>query len=81
MARKPTSISPFALAYRMEAVIPIEVGLPTISKDTPNSENAESIVRELDVSDELREAAAIRISSYQRRLANSYNRRVKPREF
>ena len=33
------------------------------------------------MSDELREAAAIRIKSYQHRLANSYNRRVKPRVF
>ena len=33
------------------------------------------------MSDELREAATIRITSYQRRLANSYNRRVKPRVF
>ena len=45
------------------------------------SENAKSIARELDVSDELWEAIAIRITSYQRRLANSYNRRVKPRVF
>ena len=65
----------------MEVVIPTEVGLPTIRIDTPDSENAESIVRELDVSDELREAAAIRITSYQRCLVNSYNRQVKPREF
>ena len=78
IGRKPTSISPFVLSYGMEAVIPTEVGLPTIRTDTPDSENAESIVRELDVSDELREAAAIRIASYQRRLANSYNKRVKP---
>ena len=33
------------------------------------------------MSDELREAASIRITSYQRFLANSYNRRVKPRGF
>ena len=33
------------------------------------------------MSDELREAAVIYITSYQRRLANSYNRRVKPRVF
>ena len=65
----------------MKVVIPTEVGLPTIQIDTPDSKNTESIVRELDVSDELREAAAICITSYQRRLANSYNRRVKPREF
>ena len=65
----------------MEAVIPTEIGLPTIRTATPESENAKAIARELDVSDELREAAAIRITSYQRRLANSYNRRVKPRVF
>ena len=33
------------------------------------------------MSDEQWEAAAIRITSYQRCLANSYNRRVKPRVF
>ena len=55
--------------------------LPTILTATPESKNAESIARELDVSDELREVAAIRITSYQRRLENSYNRRVKPRVF
>ena len=65
----------------MEVVIPTEIGLPTIRTATPESENAESIARELDMSDEQWEAASIRITSYQRRLANSYNRRVKPRVF
>ena len=65
----------------MEAVIPTEIGLPTIRTTTPESENAGSVVRELDTSDELREAAAIQVASYQRRLANSYNKRVRPRVF
>ena len=65
----------------MEAAIPTEIGLPTVRIATPESENAESVVRELDTSDELQKAAAIRIASYQRRLANSYNKRVKPRVF
>ena len=65
----------------MEAVIPTEIDLPTIRTATPESENAESVVRELDASDELREAAAIRVASYQRRLKNSYNKRVKPQVF
>ena len=81
IARKPSGISPFALTYGMEAVIPTEIGLPTIRTATPESENAESIARELDMSDEQREATTIRITSYQRRLVNSYNRRVKPRVF
>ena len=41
----------------------------------------ESIARELDMSDEQQEAVAIRIASYQRLMANSYNKRVKPRVF
>ena len=81
IARKPTNISPFTLTYGMEAVIPTKIGLPTIRTAMPESENAESVVRELDASDELREAAAIRVASYQCRLENSYNKRVKPRVF
>ena len=65
----------------MEAVIPTEIGLPTIRTATPESENAKSMVKELDASDELREAATIRIASYQCSLANSYNKRVRPRVF
>ena len=65
----------------MEAVIPTEIGLPTVCKATPDSVNEESMIRELDTSDELWEVAAIRMVSYQRRLANSYNKRVKPRMF
>ena len=74
----PTGISPFTLTYGIEAVIPTKIGLPTIRTTTPESENAGSVVRELETSDELQEAAAI---PYQRRLANSYDKRVKPQVF
>ena len=63
-ARKPAGISLFALTNGMEAVIPTEIGLPTIRTTTPESENAESIARELDMTDEQLEAATIRITSY-----------------
>ena len=65
----------------MEAIIPTEIGLPTIRTATPEPENEGSITRELDTSDELREAITIRVASYQRRLANSYNKQVRPRIF
>ena len=65
----------------MEVVIPTEIGLPTVRTAMPDLANEESMINELDTSDELREAAAIRVASYQRRLANSYNKRVKPRMF
>ena len=65
----------------MEAVIHTEIGLPTVRASTPESANEESIIRELNTSDELREAAAIRVASYQHRLASFYNKRVRPRVF
>ena len=80
-ARRPTGVSPFALTYGMEAVIPTQIGQPTGRTAMPDPANEESMIKELDTSDELREAAAIRMASYQRRLANSYNQRVKPRMF
>ena len=33
--RKPTGISPFAITYGMEAIIPTEIGMPTIRIDVP----------------------------------------------
>ena len=58
-AQKQTGVSPLALTYGMEAVIHTEIGIPTIRIATPESENEGSVIRELDTSDELREAAAI----------------------
>ena len=80
-ARKSTGVSPFVLTYGMEAVIPTEIELPTVRTTTSKSANEEFIIRELDTSDELREAAAIRLASYQHCLANDYNKRVRPRVF
>ena len=47
----------------------------------PEQSNTESVIKDLDMVDELCEAAAMRIASYHRRLANLYNRSVKPRMF
>ena len=55
--------------------------MPTIRTGMPKQENAELVIKDLDTVDELRELAAVRISSYQRCLANSYNKRVKPQMF
>ena len=62
----------------MEAIIPIKIGMPTIWTDMTEQENAELVTKDLDTVDELRESAAVRIAFYQRRLANYYNKRVKP---
>ena len=65
----------------MEAIVPTEIGMPTLRTDTPEQSNTESVIKDLDMEDELREATAVRIASYHRKLANLYNRRVKPRIF
>ena len=51
------------------------------TREIPKKANAKAVVKDLDITDELREAAAVRITSYQQRLGNLHNRRVKPRTF
>ena len=48
-----TSISPFAITYGMEVIIPTEIGMPTIRTDVPDQGNAELIIKDLDTVDEL----------------------------
>ena len=65
----------------MEAIIPTEIGMPTLRTDIPKQSNIEFIIKELDTADELRETAVVRIASYQCRLENLYNKGIKPRVF
>ena len=80
-AHRSTGISPFASTYGMEAIIPTQIGMPTIWSDVLEQENAELVLKDLAMVDELRESTAVRIASYQCRLENSYNKRVNPRMF
>ena len=80
-ARRSTSISSFAITYGMEAIIPTKIGMPNIQTRMLDQENAELVIEDLDTVDKLRESAAVRIASYQRRLENSYNKQVKPLMF
>ena len=75
---KPISISPFALTYGMEAIVLTEIGIPMLRTDIPEQLNTKSVIKDLDMVDELREATVVRIVSYHRRLANLYNKHVKP---
>ncbi|RVX19741.1 hypothetical protein CK203_005060 [Vitis vinifera] len=63
--RRPTGNTPFALAYGMDAVIPTEIGLPTIRTDAAKQNDANmELGRNLDWTDEVRERA-IRMADYQ----------------
>ena len=65
----------------MEAIIPIEIRMCMLRTEVPGMANAEAISKDLDMADELWEAAAIRIASYQQRMANLYYRHIKPCAF
>ena len=62
----------------MEGIIPTEIEMPTL---IPEEAKVVAVTKDLDMANKLREAAAVRIASYQQRLANLYNKRVKPRTF
>ena len=62
----------------MEAIIPTEIGMPTLQTRILKEANSEVVTKDLDMVDELRKAVAVRIASYQQRLVRMYNRQVKP---
>ena len=68
---------PFALTYGTEAIIPTQIGMPTLRTGIPREANAEVITKDLYIIDELCEATAVHIASYQQRLRNLYNKMVK----
>ena len=55
--------------------------MPTLRTDFPKQPNAKTVIKDLDMANELLEAAVVRIASYNNRLANLNNRRMKPHMF
>ena len=49
----------------MEAIIPTEIRMPTFQTKIYEEANAEVVTKDLDMTDELREATSMRIVSYQ----------------
>ncbi|GKU93606.1 hypothetical protein SLEP1_g7183 [Rubroshorea leprosula] len=77
-----TGETPFSLAYGAEAVIPVEVGLPSVRSDRQDDQNNGQLLREnLDLVEEVREMARIRNMAHQSRVAKFYNKRVRARQF
>ncbi|GKU90939.1 hypothetical protein SLEP1_g4880 [Rubroshorea leprosula] len=70
-----TGETPFSLAYGAEAVIPVEVGLPSDRSDCHDDQNNEQLLREnLDFVEEIREMSRIRNMAHQSRVAKFYNK-------
>ncbi|XP_038977811.1 uncharacterized protein LOC120108299 [Phoenix dactylifera] len=82
MFRLSTGETPFNLAYGTEAVIPLEIGLPSprVEHHDANS-NSSQLRNNLDLVEETREAARVCMVRYKRKMAQYYNSRVKAKLF
>jgi hypothetical protein len=78
--RSSTGETPYSLTYGVEAVIPLEVGLPTLRSEEYDQHNNELVLaKDLDLAQERRDLAMIRLASYQGDLKKRYGRSVRER--
>jgi ribonuclease HI len=78
--RSSTGETPFSLTYGVEAVIPLEVGLPTLRSEEYDQENNElMLAKDMDLAQERRDLAMIRLASYQGDLKKRYGKNVSER--
>ncbi|KAL5577794.1 hypothetical protein UlMin_019493 [Ulmus minor] len=80
--RAATGETPFSLAYGVEAVIPIEISLPTFRVDNFDEEsNVVLLALATDLLEEKREISQVRAAALQQTIARYYNSKVKLRRF
>jgi len=77
-----TNESPFSLVYGADAMIPVEIGEPSLRRELydPNH-NHQNMALHLDLLPELREKAQIRNLATKQRAARKYNANLCPRLF
>ncbi|KAK3043471.1 hypothetical protein RJ639_002050 [Escallonia herrerae] len=77
-----TGETPFLLCFGIEALLPVEVGLPTVRVlQFSEAENEENLRGNLDLLDDVRAQALDRVILTKQRVARFYNRRVRMRIF
>ncbi|XP_070049433.1 uncharacterized protein [Nicotiana tomentosiformis] len=82
LAKSITGETPFSLVYGAKALIPMEVGEPTLRYFRANKEtNNEAMLVKLELLDELRDLAHIRMAAQKQRMERYYNRRANLRYF
>ncbi|KAL5578806.1 hypothetical protein UlMin_011248 [Ulmus minor] len=80
--RATTGETPFSLAYGVEAVIPIEISLPTFRVDNFDEESNDVLLAlTTDLLEEKREISQVRAAALQQTIAQYYNSKVKLRRF
>ncbi|GKC13316.1 reverse transcriptase domain-containing protein [Tanacetum coccineum] len=82
MIKSSNGDTPFSLTYGTEAVIPAEIGMPTLRTAEINlKENKEALEINLDLLEERREQAAIREAKSKAKMERYYNSKVRSVSF
>ncbi|XP_061979625.1 uncharacterized protein LOC133700079 [Populus nigra] len=83
--RTLTRATPYSLVYRMEAVMPLEVEIPSlrvlIDSELEEAEWAKVRYEQLNMISEKRVTAICHHQLYQKRMAKAYDKKVRPRMF
>ena len=75
-----TGETPFSMTYGVKVVIPLKLGFPTLRTNQFNvEENNRLLLDSLDVVEERREMATVKMTYYQQRLKQGYDKGVKLR--
>ena len=84
-AQTSTGATPYSLVYGMEAVLPIEVQMPSlrIMKDVGLSEDdwIQNRLDQLNLIDEKRLTAICHGQTYQKRMTKAFNKKVRCQEY
>ncbi|XP_073132803.1 uncharacterized protein [Henckelia pumila] len=71
----------FSMVYDTEAVLPAEIGKESARIMAYGDNNQELRAMNLDLLEEHRTRAAIRLAAYRKRMTQAYNKRVYPKVF
>ncbi|GKA56813.1 reverse transcriptase domain-containing protein [Tanacetum coccineum] len=82
MIKSSNGETPFSLTYGTEAVIPVEIGMPTLrTAEVDMIKNNEDLGINLDLLEEKREQAAIQEAKSKAKMEKYYNARVRSTSF
>ncbi|KAI5335184.1 hypothetical protein L3X38_025317 [Prunus dulcis] len=80
--RRSTGETPFSLAYGTEAIIPSHITVPSMSIEVGSlDQNCKQMRVNLDLLEEEREKAIVRVATYKQQLTSHYNKKAKIRQF
>ena len=78
--RRSTRETPFSMTYGSKSVIPLETSFPTLRTDQFSvEENDHLLSASLELIDERREVAMVKMAHYQQKLKKGYNKIIKAR--